>query len=236
MRVLASLTGPTGQVQIPDFLKHVKPLRSAEDRLYDAIIERCHEQVSFCSPPTNFVADSMTRRPSRKKLSLDSSSSDLKDSLIKRWRQPALSVHDVQVSGSSHKSLIPSWAKSAVSIRTVPDQPLEEIVDKLKKHIEQAFHHLETKNQLSVEIDHVADWWLGDVDSAYFSTLSDCIEAAWGVKPLYIREGGSIPSLPFLQREFAASAVHFPMGTSSDCAHLPNERMRVLNLEVGFAL
>ena len=62
--------------------------------------------------------------------------------------------------------------------------------------------------------------------------MSSCISQQWGVDPLFIREGGSIPSLPFLEREFSADAVHFPMGTSSDSAHLPDERIRVLNLEV----
>lgn len=62
--------------------------------------------------------------------------------------------------------------------------------------------------------------------------MADCISAQWKVDPLFIREGGSIPSLPFLEREFSADAIHFPMGTSTDSAHLPDERIRVLNLEV----
>lgn len=74
--------------------------------------------------------------------------------------------------------------------------------------------------------------WLGDLDSPFVSAMADCISSQWKVDPLFIREGGSIPSLPFLEREFAADAIHFPMGTSTDSAHLPDERIRVLNLEV----
>lgn len=62
--------------------------------------------------------------------------------------------------------------------------------------------------------------------------MAKCISAQWHLDPLFIREGGSVPSLPFLEQEFGAHAVHFPIGTSSDNAHLPNERIRVLNLEV----
>jgi hypothetical protein len=76
--------------------------------------------------------------------------------------------------------------------------------------------------------------WLGDLTSPYVSAMASCITSQWGISPLYIREGGSIPSLPFLEREFGADAVHFPMGTSSDSAHLPDERIRILNLEVRF--
>lgn len=51
-----------------------------------------------------------------------------------------------------------------------------------------------------------------------------------GRKPLYIREGGSIPSIRFLEKEFGAPAAHLPCGQASDSAHLDNERLRVANL------
>ncbi len=51
-----------------------------------------------------------------------------------------------------------------------------------------------------------------------------------GRKPLYIREGGSIPSIRFLEKEFDAPAAHMPCGQASDCAHLDNERLRLVNL------
>lgn len=49
-------------------------------------------------------------------------------------------------------------------------------------------------------------------------------------RPLYIREGGSIPAIRFLEKEFGAPAAHLPCGKASDSAHLDNERMSVLNL------
>lgn len=51
-----------------------------------------------------------------------------------------------------------------------------------------------------------------------------------GRKPLYIREGGSIPSIRFLEKEFGAPAAHLPCGQASDAAHLDNERLRLANL------
>ncbi|TKA21705.1 hypothetical protein B0A50_08787 [Salinomyces thailandicus] len=52
-------------------------------------------------------------------------------------------------------------------------------------------------------------------------------------KPLYIREGGSIPAIRFLEKAFAAPAAHFPVGQASDSAHLDNERLRLVNLYHG---
>lgn len=50
------------------------------------------------------------------------------------------------------------------------------------------------------------------------------------VKPIFIREGGSIPTIRFLEKEFSAPAANLPCGQASDNAHLDNERMRVENL------
>ncbi|GAO18723.1 hypothetical protein UVI_02047190 [Ustilaginoidea virens] len=49
-------------------------------------------------------------------------------------------------------------------------------------------------------------------------------------QPLYIREGGSIPAIRFLEKEFGAPAANFPCGRASDAAHLDNERMSLVNL------
>ncbi|CAG8706279.1 18107_t:CDS:2, partial [Racocetra persica] len=55
----------------------------------------------------------------------------------------------------------------------------------------------------------------------------------WGVKPLYVREGGSIPAIKWLEKKFNAVVVNLPMGQSSDQAHLVNERIRLQNLYNG---
>ena len=49
-------------------------------------------------------------------------------------------------------------------------------------------------------------------------------------RPLYIREGGSIPAIRFLEKEFNCPAAQLPCGQASDNAHLDNERLRLLNL------
>ncbi|KAI1847497.1 hypothetical protein JX265_000747 [Neoarthrinium moseri] len=56
------------------------------------------------------------------------------------------------------------------------------------------------------------------------------VKASRPRKPLYIREGGSIPAIRFLEKEFDAPAAHLPCGQASDSAHLDNERLRVTNL------
>lgn len=61
-------------------------------------------------------------------------------------------MHKVEVVGPAQKSLIPSAASAAVSVRIVPDQSLEAMIEKLKKHLEAAFATLRTENKLTVSV------------------------------------------------------------------------------------
>lgn len=70
----------------------------------------------------------------------------------------------------------------------------------------------------------------GKTDSAEPSMQRSVDLSSHSWKPLYIREGGSIPAIRFLEKEFDAPAAHLPCGQASDNAHLENERLRVLNL------
>lgn len=66
-------------------------------------------------------------------------------------------------------------------------------------------------NDQKVTITQTADWWLGDRQSIFSDILYKAVEQEWkGVKPLWVREGGSIPSIPFLEQLLKAPAVHFP--------------------------
>jgi di- and tripeptidase len=81
-----------------------------------------------------------------------------------------------------------------------------------------------------MSITHTASWWLSSLTSPYFRALESSISEIWGVQPLKIREGGTVPTIFWLEKEFEASCVHLPLGQGSDSGHLANERMRLLNL------
>ena len=83
-----------------------------------------------------------------------------------------------------------------------------------------------------VSIDRTADWWLGNLDDKWFHALEDAVRDEWEVEPLRIREGGvratlqcprttlmlflqSIPSVPYLEKEFECHALHLPLGQST---------------------
>ncbi|KDN43426.1 Zn-dependent exopeptidase [Tilletiaria anomala UBC 951] len=158
------------------------------------------------------------------------------EDLIARWRLPTFSVHGIEVSGPGNNTVIPNTVEAAVSIRIVPDQSLKKVTASLISHIESTFKQLHSSNELSVSIDHSADWWSGKQDSPFAMALAKAIEEEWNQSPVKICEGGSIPAVAILEKELNAPAVHLPMGQASDSAHLSDERMRLLNLQKGKAV
>ncbi|KAK8052625.1 di- and tripeptidase DUG2 [Apiospora saccharicola] len=244
--LISKLKGPRNRILIPGFYEGILPLTPEEEARFDDITTVLIDQ----SPDEN------------------NSASDLKASLMARWREPNLTIHRFKVSGPDG-SLVSSHASSHISFRLVPGQELDDIIQSLQTYLRHEFDLLESENDLTVKIDNKAEPWLGDPDNAIFRTLEEAIMQAWGPslfdnkaeesesqsesesqqqelstagggvgaggqkklrKPLYIREGGSIPAIRFLEKEFGAPAAHLPCGQASDSAHLDNERLRVTNL------
>ncbi|KAF9462984.1 hypothetical protein BDZ94DRAFT_1259816 [Collybia nuda] len=157
-------------------------------------------------------------------------------SLSSRWREPSLTIHSLEISGPKNATVIPSLVKAQVSLRIVPDQDLDTIIHALCTYLESSFRALKSPNVLQINVEHTADWWLGNLDDPWFEALESAVQEVWGLEPLRIREGGSIPSVPYLEKEFKCHALHLPMGQSSDQAHLPNERISLVNLHKGKAV
>lgn len=150
--------------------------------------------------------------------------------LIRKWRLPSLSLHKIEMSGPDNGSVISQKAEAKLSIRIIPGQELEIVKESFIEYVNKCFKELDSTNHIEVKIMYEAEPWLGDVNNLAYKTLSLCLEEEWGVKPIFVREGGSIPSVRFLEKVFGCSAVHVPTGQSSDNAHLNNERVRILNL------
>ncbi|KAK9457782.1 hypothetical protein V1511DRAFT_507878 [Dipodascopsis uninucleata] len=153
-----------------------------------------------------------------------------KESLMAKWRLPSLTIHGISVSGPVNPTIIPRSAKASISIRTVPDQETSVIGKSIVTYLRSKFESMGSPNHICIKINKQADAWLGNPENAAFKTLAKNVTKEWGVAPLYIREGGTIPAVRFLEKAFSAPAVQFPCGQSSDHAHLDNERLRVVNL------
>ncbi|PWW77941.1 glutathione degradosome [Tuber magnatum] len=214
VNLLAKLTSSDGKVLIPGFSEPVRPVTPAEEEMYTAI--------------TNAIVN----KPDWSHLT----AAQIKDHLMSKWRFPSLTIHKVSVSGPSNATIIPRAASASISLRIVPDQELSVIKDQLVSYLRSEYSSFNSNNKLNITIDHEAEPWLGDPENDAFRTLEEAVMDVWSegneerVRPLYIREGGSIPTARFLEKEFGAPAAHLPCGQASDQAHLDDERLRLVNL------
>ncbi len=79
----------------------------------------------------------------------------------------------------------------------------------------------------------MGDWWEADPKSQLFQMAERAVRREWGLDPLYVREGGTMPVASLIEKMLGAPALMIPMGQSSDSCHLANERLRRLNLIKG---
>ncbi|CUM64556.1 uncharacterized protein PRCAT00002163001 [Priceomyces carsonii] len=207
IHVLSQLTDPkTGKINLEGFYDDILPLTEREIDIY--------------------------RNIEKAASSKDIVDQDLK-TLIAKWRDPSLTIHKIQVSGPNNNTVIPKVAKASVSMRIVPNQDIEKIKALLINFVNERFNDLGSENHLLINIFHEAEPWLGDPSNLVYQILYEKIKEHWGPKapdPLFIREGGSIPSVRFLEKCFDAPAAQIPCGQASDNAHLKDEKLRLLNL------
>lgn len=155
------------------------------------------------------------------------------ETLLAKWRKPSLTVHRIDVSGPKNNTVISQRASASISIRVVPNQELSTIKTQLVNFLEEQYGKLNSQNKFSINFLHEAEPWLGDPNNLVYSILYEKMKLNWGpsvAEPLFIREGGSIPSIRFLEKAFDAPAAQIPCGQASDNAHLKDEKLRILNL------
>ncbi|KAI7891619.1 uncharacterized protein EV154DRAFT_420013 [Mucor mucedo] len=194
IHVLGKLVDNNKKVLIPGFYDNVSPMTEAEEKLYDPIVE--------------WTQTSETAR-----------SNKLKQQLMARWRYSTLTVHKIDVS-INNPTLIPRNAKAAVSMRVAPDQAITDICAQFEQYVKNVFAQCNSDNRISITIESAAEYWLGDLKSKYFKAVANAIADEWNMKLLYIREGGSIPAVRWLDPYGARS-----IGSVSN----PNTAYRRLN-------
>lgn len=204
IQIISQLMCPTSsKVTIPGFYDDVLPVDDNELRLYEKIRE-----------------------------SSAGEGHDL-ETLLTKWKNPSLTVHRIDVSGPKNNTVISKMANASISIRIVPCQELSKIKECFVEFVELKFASLGSENKLTITFMHEAEPWLGDPNNLVYQILYEKMKLNWGPsvpEPLFIREGGSIPSIRFLEKAFDAPAAQIPCGQSSDNAHLKDEKLRILNL------
>jgi acetylornithine deacetylase/succinyl-diaminopimelate desuccinylase-like protein len=57
--------------------------------------------------------------------------------------------------------------------------------------------------------------------------MADGMQAVWGKRPLFKREGGSVPIVGMMQRDLGFDSVLTGFGLPDDNVHAPNEKLHL---------
>jgi acetylornithine deacetylase/succinyl-diaminopimelate desuccinylase-like protein len=141
--------------------------------------------------------------------------------------------------GEGSKTVIPAEAFAKITCRLVPNQNAEDIAEKVKSAILEA---CPSAVRCEVEVKGGGDPYVvvppgkpgasgqeTDLMKKAFSVAENCIEDGFGTKPIYLREGGSIPIIRDLKEVAGLESLMIGLFTNEDNLHAPNESF---NLEI----
>jgi acetylornithine deacetylase/succinyl-diaminopimelate desuccinylase-like protein len=75
--------------------------------------------------------------------------------------------------------------------------------------------------------------WMADFDNPFVQAAGRAIEKGFGKRPVFNREGGSIPVVSTFQAELGIPSVLFGVGLPDENAHAPNEKLDLGNFHNG---
>ncbi len=142
--------------------------------------------------------------------------------------RPTLDVNGIWggYTGEGAKTVIASKAYAKISMRLVPDQDPEEITNLFVTH----FESIAPKGtRVIVTPHHGGEAAVTPIDSIGYKAASRAYEATFGVKPIPVRSGGSIPIVAMFEKELGLKTILMGFGLDSDAIHSPNEHFGLFN-------
>jgi acetylornithine deacetylase/succinyl-diaminopimelate desuccinylase-like protein len=155
--------------------------------------------------------------------------------LERQWTRPTLEVNGMWggYQGPGHKTIVPSVAHAKITCRLVPEQDPEEIVELVARHLES---HVPDGTRLTITPgDHGARAFHVGRDNFALKAAAAALEVTYGVAPLIVRMGGTVPVAEIFQRLMGLDTVYFSFSTGDEDFHAPNEFFRVHRLHEGLA-
>ena len=153
--------------------------------------------------------------------------------LERQWTRPTLDVNGMWggYQGPGGKTVIPCEAHAKITCRLVPAQDPDEILALVKRHLEA---HVPPGTRLSVSVsEHGARPARIRADHFALMAAGQALRTVYGVDPLVVRMGGTVPISELFQRHMGLDTVFFSFSTADEDYHAPNEFFRVHRLHEG---
>jgi len=211
--IIAQLKDRAGHIKIPGFYDDVRALRE-------------EEREEFKRLPFNEVKF-------KKHIAAPRLAGERGYSVLERiWARPSLDVNGLLAgwTGEGSKTVIGATAMAKVSMRLVPNQEPDKIAALFEAYVKKI-----APKTVEVKVTnlHGGKPWMTDFDNVYVQAAGRAIEKGFLHRPVYTREGGSIPIVANFQEELNAPVVLFGFGLPDDNLHAPNEKFNLDNFYNG---
>jgi acetylornithine deacetylase/succinyl-diaminopimelate desuccinylase-like protein len=140
--------------------------------------------------------------------------------------RPTLEVNGIYSGfiGEGSKTVLPAWAMAKISTRLVPDQDPDDVHQQLIRYFEE-----NTPETVSYKIVYLvgSPASISDRNSVGVQAMQDAMQRVWKVKPLFRREGGSVPVVVLIKDILKIDSVNCGFSLPDDNAHSPNEKLHL---------
>jgi acetylornithine deacetylase/succinyl-diaminopimelate desuccinylase-like protein len=212
-QLIAQMKDRSGRIRIPGFYDDVVPLLDDERNAWSSLPFNEKKFKKDFGIPKVFGETGYT-------------------TLERTWARPTFEVNGL-LSGftaEGAKTVLPAVAMAKVSMRLVPNQHPDRIAELFEAHV----RDITPKTvELKVTRMHGGKPWMTAYDNPFVQAAARAIERGFGRKPVFTREGGSIPVVSTFQEELGLPSVLFGVGLPDENAHAPNEKLDVSNFHNG---
>lgn len=211
--ILASFHDKEGTIAVEGFYTDVRPLEDEERAAYKAL---------------NFDEEGLQEEIGVNELFGEKGYSYLEQT----WTRPTLEVNGVfgGFSGEGIKTVLPAEAGAKITCRLVPDQDPDDIVKKLKAHIEE---HKPAGVTVTVSEFDKGKPFITPFDHPAIQAAGESYEKVYNVPTAFTRMGGSIPIVAAFDEILNLPVVLMGFGLSSENFHAPNEHFHLENFDKG---
>ncbi len=152
--------------------------------------------------------------------------------LERMWARPTCDVNGIigGYGGEGAKTIIPAYAVAKVSMRLVPEQDPPTIAAAFQRYVQSI-----CPPGVTCRVDnlHNARPVLVKRGSPLMQAGLRALQGGFGAKPVFIREGGSIPIVGTFQASLDVPVLLLGYGLSTDNIHSPNESFALRNFAGG---
>jgi acetylornithine deacetylase/succinyl-diaminopimelate desuccinylase-like protein len=152
--------------------------------------------------------------------------------LERRWARPTCEINGLTsgYQGEGAKTVLPAKASAKFSFRLVPKQDPAKIRDALEAMLKKL---CPAGIRMRLKTYHGAPGVVVPLESPFVAAAERAIEKGFGKRPVFIREGGSIPVVSTFHELLGIDTLLLGWGQNDDNTHSPNEKFCLADFHRG---